>query len=430
MWHHLRNGLTVLIALLAVTVGVSTPQAQPAERFALVVGNGGYRHIEPLRNPVPDAEGVAAALTALGFRVLIGTDLGHSEFRKLLDEFVRDSSGASEVLFYYAGHGFQLGNVNRLVPVDASLLSRNLIDTETVSLNDVIKAIKITGRRSVILLDACRNNPLPAALRQPGDGDGLAEIDTGQDLFVAFATQPGNVALDGKGRHSPFTKALLTHMTREGMSISDMMVDLRKDVFISTQGAQVPWDQSSLRSQFYFAPTASLIDSQAAALRNKGNAAELPTSAEPLDEFVIVEGLEPETAGADPPEKIVDAGAGAVIAEPPAAKVLQEDANPIEKVDPVVEKKDKLKSTAQKAKGNPVAVKKAKPKNTTAKTALKKTSKATLSRKARPNALDYSRRIWGRGSMRSGTRRQETEYGTLVCGNPSRVRGARSCHWE
>ncbi len=353
MWDQLRNALTMIVILLAVTVNVSSSQAQPAERFALVVGNGGYLTVEPLRNPVRDAADMADALKNLGFRVTIGIDLAKWEFRKLLDEFVRDSSGATEILFFYAGHGFQLGNVNRLVPVDAKLLSRDLIDVETVSLNDVMNAIRAKERRSVILLDACRNNPLPEALRRPGDGEGLAKIETGQELFVAFATQPGNVAFDGGGRNSPFTKALLTHMTRKGISISDMMVDLRKDVFISTQGTQVPWDQSSLRSQFYFAPTASLIESR-------------------------IE--QPPAAGAETAQKIVDAGAD--------------------------------KKTAEKPKQE------------------NKPLKVTRSSKDRPNAMDYSRRIWGRGAMRSGTRRQETEFGTLVCNNPSKRRGDRRCHWE
>ena len=172
-------------------------------------------------------------------------------------------------VFYYGGHGFQLGKENYLVPVDAALRDRTAIAVETVQLNRIISLLLAPKRRTVILLDACRNNPLPKKLRDRAGPQGLAEIGTGGgDLFVAFATEPGKLALDGKGRNSPFAKALLTHMTRPGLSISEMMVDLRKDVYASTQGVQLPWDQSSLRSQFYFSPMISVTESLASRTQN------------------------------------------------------------------------------------------------------------------------------------------------------------------
>jgi caspase domain-containing protein len=74
--------------------------------------------------------------------------------------------------------------------------------------------------------------------------------------MIAFSTQPGNVALDGQGRNSPFTGALLRHIATEGTSINDVMIDVRNDVLKATDGKQVPWENSSLTGQFFFKPAA------------------------------------------------------------------------------------------------------------------------------------------------------------------------------
>lgn len=268
------NVLQRFLAAGAVLLAFAFTQAWAegeSERFALVIGNGGYESVPALRNPPRDASDVAEELDGLGFKVTLGVDVDRKKFRRLINDFVQESLGASDVVFFFAGHGFQIGNVNHLVPVDAMLESRDRIDRETVSLNDVIAALQARPHRTIILLDACRNNPLPEAIRRKEDGLGLAEVDTGRDLFVAFATEPGRVAFDGRGRNSPFTEALLRHMTRPGLSISDMMVDLRKDVFTSTQYAQLPWDQSSLRSPFQFVPAVSMSEQLAEASRNNND---------------------------------------------------------------------------------------------------------------------------------------------------------------
>ena len=213
--------------------------AAAKDRYALVIGNSGYEHVEALANPVRDAADVADNLSKLGFQVTLGIDVDERRFERLLEDFTGASAGAGEVVFYYGGHGFQLGKANYLVPVDAALKTREAIAAETIPLDRVLKLLRGQDRLTVVLLDACRNNPLPENLRDRADAQGLAEIDTGGgDLFVAFATEPGKLALDGRGRNSPFAKALLTHMTRPGLGISEMMVDLRKDVYVSTQGAQ------------------------------------------------------------------------------------------------------------------------------------------------------------------------------------------------
>jgi hypothetical protein len=126
-----------------------------------------------------------------------------------------------------------------------------------------------------VFLDACRDNPLAnnlaLASRSLSVGRGLAQVEKAVGMMIAFATQPGNVALDGEGRNSPFTNALLEHIATEGASINDVMIDVRKDVLEATGGKQVPWENSSLTGQFYFKPSSGPADTaaQIAALREE-----------------------------------------------------------------------------------------------------------------------------------------------------------------
>ncbi|MYZ50430.1 caspase family protein, partial [Propylenella binzhouense] len=246
-----------LLAVLAI-VGIDGAFANSADpsgrRLALVVGNSNYRAAEFLKNAVNDSRAVAARLRALGFEVTSVEDAPGQGFRDAVEGFGREAAGAETVLFYYSGHGFQLGGTNYLVPTDAALRDRRAVEQETLSLNTIITTLQGRGRQTLIFLDACRNNPLPPRLRDQGGLEGLAQIEAGSGVFVAFATQPGNITRDGAGDNSPFTTALLENMEVPGISVSDMMIRVRNRVETLTLRQQIPWDQSSLRSQFYFVP--------------------------------------------------------------------------------------------------------------------------------------------------------------------------------
>jgi len=226
-----------------------------AERLALVVGNGDYAAAPDLANPVGDATAIAAALKDLDFKVTLMTDAGGDALWAEMDRFVKDAESAESVVFYYAGHAFQMSGVNYLVPVTAKLETRDGLTKETWSLDAIIARLQSRSRQTLIFLDACRNDPLPPAVRGSGAAaDGLARVQAGVGTFVAFATAPGGVtadAVDG-AKNSPFTTALLKHITAKGKSVSDMMIEVRNDVENATLRKQVPWDQSSLREQFYF----------------------------------------------------------------------------------------------------------------------------------------------------------------------------------
>ena len=220
-------------------------------RVALIIGNSRYSHVETLENPANDAKAMEAKLRDLGFEIYAGTDLSLAEFGKLGGKFSEAAKTASTALIYYSGHGFQFQGENFVVPIDASLKSKEAIESETVKLNDLIAGVQSRERQVLVFLDACRNNPLPPSQRKD---NGLAQLATDNNVFVAFATQPGNISYDGRSSLSPFTKSLVNHMNGERQSISDIMISVRNDVEKMTLGQQTPWDQSSLKRQFYFKP--------------------------------------------------------------------------------------------------------------------------------------------------------------------------------
>lgn len=230
-----------------------------ARRVALVIGNSAYEHASPLANPKNDANALAAALERLDFEVVKGVDLKRSAFERTVRDFARAIRGADTALLFYAGHGLQVGGRNYLAPVDARLSDEADLDFETLPLTTILKQMEREVKTNLVFLDACRDNPLARNLarsmgtRSASVGRGLARVDSGIGTLIAFATEPGNVALDGKGNNSPFTQALLKHIETPGLDIAQMMRRVRSDVMRSTAQRQVPWNNSSLTGDFYFA---------------------------------------------------------------------------------------------------------------------------------------------------------------------------------
>ncbi len=241
--------LMLLAASLFSTIADAAAQPGTGKRkVALVIGNSVYQHTESLANPVNDSVAMRDALTRLGFEVFSGENVGISQFRKLVGDFKTAAETSETALVYFSGHGFQLRGLNYLVPSDAALKSEGSIGSETIRLDTLISDIQGSGRQTLVFLDACRNNPLPPSQRRD---DGLAQIQAGNGVFVAFATQPGNISYDGRSQLSPFTKAIVNHIGTPGQNISDLMINVRNDVERMTLHQQTPWDQSSLKRQVY-----------------------------------------------------------------------------------------------------------------------------------------------------------------------------------
>ena len=250
----------IFLALSSGAPAWGAEEAGKERRIAMVIGNSRYAHVETLENPANDAQAMEEKLRALGFEVFGGIDLTLAEFRLLSGKFQREAKTASTALIYYSGHGFQFQGQNFVVPIDASLKSKEAIETETVKLSDLIANVQSRDRQVLVFLDACRNNPLPPGQRTD---NGLAQVATDNNVFVAFATQPGNISYDGRSKLSPFTKSLVSYMSSQRQSISDLMIAVRNNVEKMTLGQQTPWDQSSLKKQFYFNPGAAAPDAVA-----------------------------------------------------------------------------------------------------------------------------------------------------------------------
>jgi uncharacterized caspase-like protein len=232
----------------------SPPLLNPAKevRVALVIGNGNYLQAPQLTNPPNDAADIATALRRLGFNVVEGRDLDRHGMEDKIREFGRKLDGATMALFYYAGHGLQVAGRNYLVPTDAKLDRPGDLSFETIDVGQVLAQMDTEKRVNLIILDACRDNPLARSLarslgtRSIAVGQGLATVQSAVGTMIVYATQPDNVALDGQGRNSPFTAALLKHLATPGLEIRTMMTRVRADVVAATNERQVPWDSSSL----------------------------------------------------------------------------------------------------------------------------------------------------------------------------------------
>jgi len=283
--------LTVLltaVALLQSAWGATTKSVNPknTKAVALVVGNSAYQYADYLPNPRNDAEDIIRTLDKLGFEVIGGTDLTATQFRDALRQFRDAGAGAKVGLFFYAGHGVQVSGQNYLIPVDARLdesllTSLATLQQSTVMMSDVLEVLNASYTTSLIFLDACRNNPLVADITSAdgpqgraiqireteetsarnSDSDetlflqqGLAEVEasSSRNTFIAYATQPGNVALDGTGTNSPFTEALLANLRSPGVEVRELMTRVRRQVMENSANQQIPWDHASLTELFYF----------------------------------------------------------------------------------------------------------------------------------------------------------------------------------
>jgi uncharacterized caspase-like protein len=272
----------LLFPLLCTLVVLAPSQLCARESgVALVVGNSAYRHAPELRNPRNDATDIAAVLRQLGFRVLEGLDLDKTGMDNAIRTFAETLVGVDNAVFFYAGHGLQVSEQNYLVPVDAKLATPADLDSEVVRLDVVQRAMERSAKANVLFVDACRDNPLAGTLAnamgaRSGDvGRGLAVSTSSLGTLISFSTQPGNVALDGEGRNSPFAAALKRHIATPGDDLSTILINVRNDVVRATAAQQVPWEHSSLWTRFYFSPPAAATVNTAAVALNQDQQAEL-----------------------------------------------------------------------------------------------------------------------------------------------------------
>jgi hypothetical protein len=244
------------LTVLFVIAGDGVARAD--RRVALVVGNATYKtNAMSLTNPANDAQDVTSALKDLGFDVLSVANVNKRDMDVALGKFARMATGADSALFYYAGHGIQYQGRNYLVPVDAVLEDEISVRYEMTAIDDIRDALDRAEGVKIMILDACRNNPLADRMRKSGGsraigGDrGLARIDRAQGSIIVYATSADQIAEDGVGRNSPFTSAMLKRIQEPGLEIEMMFRRVSADVATQTGGRQRPETFVSLQSEYY-----------------------------------------------------------------------------------------------------------------------------------------------------------------------------------
>jgi ABC-type branched-subunit amino acid transport system substrate-binding protein len=248
----LRLIASVMPLLAAACVALAAPSRSAEHRVALVIGNAAYQAGPPLANPVNDAHAMAAKLTTLGFEVISVENGTQKLMQRALLQFSSKLGPDTVSLFYYAGHGIQVGGHNYLVPIDAEIGAEQTVRVETIDVDAVIDQMAAANSRvSLVILDACRNNPFERRFR--GQSGGLASIDAPTGTLIAYATSPGKVAADGDRGNGLYTAELLRAMDTPGAKVEDVFKRVRVNVTERSRGAQTPWESTSLTGDFYFA---------------------------------------------------------------------------------------------------------------------------------------------------------------------------------
>ena len=240
------------ILSLAIFATVSVTDAHADRRVALVIGNSAYQRVAKLPNPVNDARAVAALLRGAGFDVVESRfDLDAASLRRAMGDFTDIANDADVAVVYYAGHGIEVDGNNYLIPVDAVLARDVDVEDETVSVDRVMKALDPAKRLRLVILDACRDNPFTRSIKRSVNtrsiGRGLAKVEVlTSDTLIAFAAKAGSTAMDGDGKNSPYTSALLKHLATPGLDVRFALGRVRDDVVKATSNRQEPFVYGSL----------------------------------------------------------------------------------------------------------------------------------------------------------------------------------------
>lgn len=254
----LRAAAGLILTMIVSCVGAHAD----GRRVALVIGNSTYKYAGKLPNPGNDAADVAESLKRLNFQVTLEKDLEWDQLARSVDTFLGQARGADVAVFFYAGHGLQHNEGAYILPVDARLENEFSLKRETFSAQEIVSQLGMSTNTSIVLLDACRNNPLAEKLRNSmmsgsravNVGRGLGRIEVGGNSLVVYSAAPGQEARDGAGRNSPFTEALLKHMETPGLEVEQMLKRVTAEVTQATGGRQQPERLSQLKTEVMFNP--------------------------------------------------------------------------------------------------------------------------------------------------------------------------------
>lgn len=235
------------------------PTPVPGKRIALVIGNAKYQHGTPLKNPVNDAELMEQTLRELNFEVITKKNAALKEMVQAMNEFNdKIENGNHELaLCYYSGHGLEVNGENYLMPVEANPARQSDVSFSCLNAQQILNGMEdARAKTKIMILDACRDNPLPKGWAR-SSGGGLAALPAPAGSLVAYATAPGKKAWDGDGLNSPYTAALARYLKEPSLDILQ--------VFTQTAAAtqdeakrmgieQVPYLSTSLRDRLVLLP--------------------------------------------------------------------------------------------------------------------------------------------------------------------------------
>jgi Caspase domain/Putative peptidoglycan binding domain len=283
----------LIIALSVIGILASSNAANADKRVAFVVGNGAYTNTAQLSNPPIDAKSMARTLRNVGFDVVEGTNLTRDQMTERLLEFGRKAQGAEIAVFFYAGHGIAISGTNYLLPVDVDIKSEMDVKLgSAINVDVTLDQTMSDAKVKLVFLDACRDNPFAARIRSFAKSravsvqTGLAEMKSGEGTLIAFATGPGQTALDGKeGTNSPFTRALLDNITKPGVEIQQAMTRVRAQVNEETSKGQLPWGHTNLIGSVYLNPAEPVTTGAAVAEASKKPASTVSTASDVELEF-------------------------------------------------------------------------------------------------------------------------------------------------
>lgn len=231
----------------------SSIEKDDLRKLALIIGCDDYGYGGTLLNPVNDAESMESKLEELGFTVLIKKNSDLIELKHAVDDFGKKLKNFDVGLFYFAGHGIQVNGYNYLIPVEADIVSEEVVDESCLKVDRVLSHMeKGASKVNIVILDACRNNPFERSWGRGQLGRGLALMDAPKGSLIGYATAPGKTASDGRGDNGLYTGELIKFIDEKGISINQMFQKVRKSVMNLSNEKQVPWESTSLTSDFYF----------------------------------------------------------------------------------------------------------------------------------------------------------------------------------
>ena len=257
-------GNLFVVCIVLMTLVLSTVAEGASKRVALVIGNANYSTMPSLKNPVNDANLIAKTLRTVGFDVDLKVNADQRKMKIAIRDFgerLQSVEKSSTGLFFYAGHGVQSGGSNYLIPVGAEIQKESDLEIDAVNTAWLPRQMEFAGNElNLVVLDACRDNPLPGKFRSMTRG--LARMESPRGTFISYSAGPGKAALDGEGANSPYSLALSRHILDPTLDLENVFKQVRISVELATGGQQTPWDESSVIGSFHFSQNSPAPDNR------------------------------------------------------------------------------------------------------------------------------------------------------------------------